>query len=183
MKVLLTSAGFENPRVAARFLALAGKPAAELRVVFVPTAANNPGAIMMLPKCMNDLLGLGIPGESILVHDLHRRLRPSELRNYDAVYVCGGSTDYLVERINRSGSKGPLLRFIRSGGVYVGVSAGSCAAAGNAKTGLGLLKNVLHVHCEEGDVLGPLDPASAKPLSLTDRRAIVFDGGGAEVIE
>lgn len=182
MKVLLTSAGFENPLVAARFLALAGKPPGELRVVFVPTAANNPDAIAMLPKCMGDLLGLGIPKGNILVYDLHFRMGYSTLKTYDAIYFCGGSTDYLVERINRSGFRGPLLKFVRTGGVYVGVSAGSCAAAGNARNGLSLLRNVINVHCKEGNESGPLDPASAEPLFLTDSHAIMLDGSRIEII-
>ena len=40
MKLLLTSSGFTNKSIANALLEFAGKPFKELKLVFVPTAAN-----------------------------------------------------------------------------------------------------------------------------------------------
>jgi hypothetical protein len=40
MKLLLTSAGFSNQTIAKAFLELAGKPFKEMKLAFIPTAAN-----------------------------------------------------------------------------------------------------------------------------------------------
>ena len=42
--------------------------------LFIPTAANTPDAIEVLPKCLNDLLKCGIPRENITVYDLYDAL-------------------------------------------------------------------------------------------------------------
>ena len=66
-----------------------------------------------------------------------------------------GHTEYLLERINEKGFRNTLLFFIKQGGVYVGVSAGSLAAAGNLKGSMGILECPVRVHCEKGMKVGP----------------------------
>lgn len=173
MKVLLTSAGFENKKISDAFLSMIHKDPKDITVVFIPTAANTADAIAMLPKCMNDLLNIGINKGNIHVYDLHYKMKYQLLKQYDAVYVCGGSTDYLIERVNKTGFKGALLRYIRQDGVYVGVSAGSCIAATNVKGGLGLIHALLNVHCEAGEMPGPLHP-DRDHINLTNRQSIVI---------
>lgn len=182
MKALLTSAGFENPLLTKLFLDMVGKKANGMKVVFVPTAAIHPDAIAMLPKCMNDLLSAGIPKENVTVYDLHRAMPRSALRAHDAVYFCGGDSDYLIRRINDSGFRRRLLGFVRSGGVYVGVSAGSCVAARNVKRGLAFVDVALRVHCEQGARPGPLANAGDGGVCLTNRQAILIDGERQEIV-
>ena len=88
-KILLTSAGFENPNIQRCFLELLGKPPAEARALFIPTAAIDEDAKAVLPKCRGDLLGAGILPEHITDFDLDRPMDPDELSAYDAVYFCG----------------------------------------------------------------------------------------------
>ena len=183
MKALLTSAGFAGDALTTRFLAMTEKKAVDVRVVFVPTAAITPDAIAMLPKCMNDLLSAGIPKENVTVYDLHRAMRWAELRAYDAIYFCGGDAEYLMRRINDSGFRNRLLRFIRSNGVYVGVSAGSCVAAGNVRRGLKFLAATIHVHQEKGSRAGLLATEGRDPVYLTDKQAIIIDGERCEIAE
>ena len=103
MKVLLTSAGFENKRIEETFLALTGKKPEDIKAVFIPAAAIDADAIEVLPKCLHDLLDCGIPKDNIRVYDLHADMSREELMGYDPVYVCGGATEYLLERINEKG--------------------------------------------------------------------------------
>ena len=69
MKVLLTSAGFENGKISKVFLNFVNEDPKDIKVVFVPTAANSADSIAMLPKCMNDLLTIGINSDNIYVYD------------------------------------------------------------------------------------------------------------------
>ena len=184
MKVLLTSAGFENKRIEETFLALTGKKPEDIKAVFIPAAAIDADAIEVLPKCLHDLLDCGIPKDNIRVYDLHADMSREELMGYDAVYVCGGNTEYLLERINEKGFRNTLLFFIKQGGVYVGVSAGSLAAAGNLKGSLGILECPVRVHCEKGMKAGPADVENCGEIQIDNRQAIlVSDRQNVRIIE
>jgi dipeptidase E len=173
MNVLLTSAGFENPKIAEVFLGLVDKAPEDIRVVFIPTAANSAESIAMLPKCMNDLLSIGIKSDHILVYDLHFKLSYRILQTYDAVYLCGGSAEYLIKRVNKTGFRKVLLRYVRNNGIYVGVSAGSYIAANNVKHNLGLINKLLTVHCDTGEQAGPLD-TDKENITLTNNQALLL---------
>lgn len=184
MKVLLTSAGFENKRIEETFLALTGKEPEDIKAVFIPAAAIDADAIEVLPKCLHDLLDCGIPKDNIRVYDLHADMSREELMGYDAVYVCGGNTEYLLERINEKGFRNTLIFFIKQGGVYVGVSAGSLAAAGNLKGSLGILECPVRVHCEKGMKAGPADVENCGEIRIDNRQAIlVSDSQDVRIIE
>ena len=92
---------------------------------FIPTAAIDADAIEVLPKCMNDLLKVGITKQNIRVFDLHQNMPIDELKTYDVVCLTGGRTSYLLERINDTGFRETLLTYIRDDGFVIGVSAGS----------------------------------------------------------
>ena len=79
MRVMLTSCGLETKKIEDAFLEFLGKAPEQVNALFIPTAANNPDAIEVLPKCMNDLLKCGIPKENIRVFDLHRNMPIDEL--------------------------------------------------------------------------------------------------------
>jgi peptidase E len=182
-KVLLTSAGFENPNIAKSFLELCGKEPGAIKAMFIPTAAISPEAIAVLPKCMNDLLSIGVLPGNISVFDLHRKLARKELMRYDALYVCGGDPGYLLSRINDSGSRGAILDFIDRGKVYVGVSAGSIICAIGLPRNLGILNARIAVHAKLGGPRGPINPSPADAISLTNRQAIYVADEGAEIID
>ena len=124
-KIMLTSSGFDPKELEEVFLRLVDKPTRAIRVLFIPTAAIDPGAIEVLPKCMNDLLRVGVKPQNIRVFDLHRSLTAEEMSDYDTIYFTGGSPHYLLERINATGFNTVVKGWVERGGVYVGVSAGS----------------------------------------------------------
>lgn len=119
MRVLLTSAGLETEEIKRYFMEMLGKDMSMVQALFIPTAAMDAGAIEVLPKCMNDLLKCGIPNKNIRVYDLHRGMELSELRQYDVVYLCGGETKYLLERINATGFNVSLMEYIRTNGAVI----------------------------------------------------------------
>lgn len=50
------------------------------------------------------------------------------LADYDAVYICGGNTYFILNRLRKTGLASSLKRYVLSGGLYIGVSAGSIIA-------------------------------------------------------
>ena len=180
MRLILSSAGLENQVLQSQFLRLLNKKVEEVHPLFIPTAAIDPGAIAVLPKCMNDLLKCGIPEGNITVFDLHRNMSLEELRQYDLVYLTGGRTSYLLLRINDTGFRKSLLGYIRENGLVLGVSAGSIIFANNLENNLGLLDAKLDVHCGSGEKPGPLERKDH--IHLTNDCALLLRGGDITVI-
>ncbi len=160
MRVLLTSAGLETEEIKECFLDMAGKDMSLVKALFIPTAAIDAGAIEVLPKCMNDLLKCGIPDKNIDVFDLHAGMETEKLRQYDVVYLCGGNTYYLLERIHATLFDKSLTEYIHDNGLVIGVSAGSLIFSNNIENNLGLIDTKLDVHCETGERRGKQDIVS-----------------------
>ncbi len=89
---------------------------------------------MILSKCADDLLNYGILKENITVYNMHEKI--DNINEYDAIYVCGGSTRYLLKRMNKINFKYTLYNFIENGGIYIGASAGTVAASVTYENGL-----------------------------------------------
>ena len=174
MRVMLTSCGLETEQIKEHFLQMLGKEPADTKALFIPTAANNADAIEVLPKCMNDLLKCGIPKDNISVFDLHRNMPIDELKTFDVVYLTGGWTSYLLERINDTGFRNTLLDYIRDGGFVIGVSAGSIIFANNLPGNLGLLDTKLNVHCEASSYTGKVSFPLIQNMKLSNTAAILI---------
>lgn len=185
MKVLLTSCGLETKKIEKAFTDLLNKHPSEVRAMFIPTAANSPDAIDVLPKCLNDLLKCGIKRENIYVYDLHDTMEGKLNETYDVIYLCGGSSDYLLRRINECGFRDKLLEYIQCDGIVIGVSAGSIVFANNIPHNLDLLHCVLEVHCsdETCDAAGPYRFDRKARVKLGNRQAIVFSEEEMIIIE
>lgn len=184
MRVLLTSAGLETEDIKEYFMNMAGKEMSLIKALFIPTAAVDAGAIEVLPKCMNDLLKCGISDKNIKVYDLHIGMEIEELRQYDVVYLCGGNTRYLLERINDTKFNKTLMEYINDNGSVIGVSAGSLIFANNLCDNLGLLDTKLDVHCASGEKRGKLAYPLKSNVRLTNTCALAIRDfpDGIEVI-
>ena len=183
MKLLLTSAGLENDRVADFFVKTMDKDMGSIKALFIITAANYPDAIEVLPECLEDLFKVGVGRDNITVYDMHKGLSAAEVQVYDVIYICGGSTGYLLQRMQESGFDNSLRAYIRSGGYVLGVSAGSIVLAANAEECLGLVNVSLQVHCKEGDKSGELALNDRRTVRLTNDQAIWFDGEDAVILD
>lgn len=196
-RLLLTSTGFGNRRFASLFLEKIGKKAADIKILFIPTAATDDDAKEMLPYCYQDLTDIGILPENIFTYELRylisqahnnignppsfRLLSIEEMREFDAVYFCGGDPEYLLAEVNRTGFNVILKPAVESGLFYIGASAGAVISAGNLSNNLGFIKNHLYVHCEKGTRCGELPTVRA--VRLTDRQAVWIEGDNYEIIE
>lgn len=182
-RILLTAAGFENKKIESIFLKMLGKDPQQAKALWIPTAAIHEEAKAVLPKCMEDLLNAGMKRENIRVYDLDRVLSYEELAEYDAVYVCGGDSAYLLGRMRKVQMPERFMRYVEKDGVYVGVSAGSCICSHNFEQGIPWLPCKLRVHCEKGTPAGRCDFAQEEVISLTNRQAVVFSGDNVEIVE
>lgn len=169
-KILLTSTGFNNKNIERKFLELLEKKAEEAKILFIITAAIDPDAVRILSGCLDDLTNCGIKDENIKVYDMHKAMTIQVLNEFDAIYVCGGSTRYLVSRMEEINFKQSVDEYINNGGIYVGVSAGSVCASGKYPNGLGFIKNILDVHCDVGTENGKIE--SEEQIFLTNEQAI-----------
>lgn len=174
MRVLLTSAGLETEEIKEYFVNMIGRDMSLVKALFIPTAAIDAGAIEVLPKCMNDLLKSGIQNKNIKVFDLHIGMEIDELRQYDVVYLCGGDTTYLLERVNATGFNTTLMEYIRTNGMVIGVSAGSLLFSNNLVGNLGLINTRLDVHCPEGEKRGKVAYPLKDNIRLTNTCALVI---------
>lgn len=182
-KILLTSSAFDNKRIGDIFLTLSGKKPDEIRVLFVPTAAIHPVAILMLSKRMESLLSIGIPVQNITVYDLHRKLTFDNLCNYDAILFSGGDDQYLLQRIYENQFHIPLTRFINRGGIYVGVSGGSIIATNKTPEHLGFVNCTLGVHHPEGTAPGVIDITKCPHIDITDNQALLLHDSEYKIVE
>lgn len=172
-KIILTSTGLENDNIMKKFIDLLNVDVKEAKVLFIITAANDPDAVRILSKCLDDLTKCGIPDDNITIYDMHKLLSQEEINKYDAIYVCGGSTRYLVDRISELNIKPVIDKYIENGGIYIGVSAGSVCASGKYKDGLCFIENKLDVHCDNGSLNGIIN--SNDDIYLTNNQAIFID--------
>ena len=180
-KILLTSTGFDNENIMNKFIDLLNVDAKDAKVLFIITAANDPDAVRILSGCLDDLTKCGITDDNITVYDMHKLISQEEINKYDAIYVCGGSTKYLVDRIKELNIKPVIDKYIENGGIYIGVSAGSVCASGKYKDGLRFIENVLDVHCDKGTGIGVIN--SSDDIYLTDNQAIFIDDNEKIIFE
>lgn len=124
-KLLLTSAGFLNHKIGQKFLDLAGKPASQIKIIFIPTASRTERELKHVKESREELIEIGIREGNIKTLDLNRKISYDEVSDFDVIYVCGGNTFYLLYKVMESGFDKIIKRFVEDGGVYVGVSAGS----------------------------------------------------------
>lgn len=136
MKALLTSMGISNGSIEAALVELLGKPIAESDALVIPTALYPfPGGPYMAARAISSegrsrfgALGwrsLGILELTALPSIGESTWLPT-VRAADALLVCGGDPLFLADWMRRSGLAA-LLPTLEA--VYVGVSAGSIAAA------------------------------------------------------
>ena len=138
MRALLTSSGIRNNTIHAALVDLLGKPIAESTALFIPTALYPfPGGPYMAWRAISGqspspLCGLGWKSLGVLeltaLPSIEEAAWVPAVRDADALLVGGGDPLFLAGWMQRSGLTA-LLPTLHSEAVYVGVSAGSIAAA------------------------------------------------------
>lgn len=183
-RILLTSTGFTNKNIEKIFIDNIHKPLSDVKVIFVPTAANDPESKSIIPECYKDLTNAGISDKNIMWYDLDRQMTLSEIMAYDAIYFCGGSEKYLIKRINQINFEPILISAINNGIFFIGVSAGSMIVSDSVKNGLGIIKNKLEPHCEKNIALnGNINLNDNTQIRLSDNQALWIYGDRSIIVE
>lgn len=136
MKLLLTSGGVTNASIREALVGMLGKPIAESRALFIPTAqwgqpACSPESVWRSTADAWDggpgLVGLGWKSVGVLeltaLPSLAEDRWTAWVRETDVLLVDGGEARYLFEWMQRSGLAALLPELADT--VWVGVSAGS----------------------------------------------------------
>ena len=69
-KIILTSTGFDNINIMNKFIELINVDVKDAKILFIITAANDPGAVRILSGCLDDLTKCGITDNNITVYDM-----------------------------------------------------------------------------------------------------------------
>ena len=126
MKLLLTSGGITNKKIADALLELVGKKAEEINLAFIPTAANADSHdkywfidnLYQLKEQKYKRIDI------VEISGLPRWNWEERLRYADVIFFSGGVTPHLMYWLEKTGLKELLFELLKTR-VYVGVSAGS----------------------------------------------------------
>jgi dipeptidase E len=132
MKLLLTSDGITNDSIKKALQELCVKPFSELKLAFIPTAANvEEGNKDWLIKDISYGVDVGFTETDIVdisAIDLEMAMR--RLEYADVLLFGGGNTFHLMYWLQKTGLKQKMPELLKSR-VYVGISAGSMVATKN----------------------------------------------------
>ena len=202
-RLLLTSGGLSK-NLQKFFFSQVRKPADEIKVIFIPSAAtHSDSARESLSLCIYHLVNMGISMHNIFVYHLgfllsqeyvrtysnddmnvfaqFRLLSPEELAQYDVVLFGGGEATILLKEMNRTGFSQVVRQAVENGLLYMGISAGSMIAAGNLPESLGYINNAIIVHSPSGTPCGEVPPDS--DIFLTDDQAVWIEGESIQIIK
>jgi len=199
--LILTSTGFFNKKIADVFLKELNKAPQLAKVAFVPTASRTPHELKYIESSKEELFELGIKPENLVIFNLDKKVIATDLDGFDVLYVCGGNTFYLMKKINETGFDKTIKAFVKKGGLYVGVSAGSVVAGPVIKIalpfdendsnltnfdGLGLVDVIISPHYIENDkaiIENYAKSSACKVIALTDSQALLVNGELKEIFE
>ena len=196
--LLLTSAGIV-PEIREYFLSILPKSKPEEnRVAFVTTAAygesKNPA---WMEKDRQSLYNCGIKQiEDVDFKDKTQKDLKKILSDKDIIFVNGGNTFYLLKWVRESGFDKLLSGFLRRGGLYVGVSAGSYIACPTIEaamwkhqdrnrvgitdfTALNVVPFLITAHFEKKyrSIVAEVAKTTKYPIvALTDQQAVLVKG-------
>ncbi len=123
MKLLLTSTGLTNQKIrdyfVSQFEMLENKKACLIFTI------RNENDWQWLEHYDSELKGIGLQYDRI---NISEGKDLSDLKEYDIYYVCGGNTFYILDRLRKTNLDKVILKAIKDGKFYVGVSAGSIIA-------------------------------------------------------
>jgi len=129
MKLLLTSGGITNNSISRVLFELAGKPAKDLNLVFIPTAANvEEGDKSWLIDDLNNCKKLGFSSVEITdISAVPREIWKPIFEKADILLFGGGNSFYLMHWLKKTGINDLLPQMLKTK-VYMGISAGSMVA-------------------------------------------------------
>lgn len=197
MKLLLTSIA---SNIIERALPLLPKSPAECKIICIPTAAN--GEEGEKEWLTNELNGLRAAGLTLTLFELEGKNESevaAAIEDADIVYLSGGNTFYLLEKMRACNFEKVIRKFLDRGGLYIGSSASTItccpdiayarsadnpdAASLTDTCGLNLVNCYITVHMNQEffaekfkSGIEALSAQSLPVICLNDDQAIFVDG-------
>ncbi|MBI4779498.1 Type 1 glutamine amidotransferase-like domain-containing protein [Candidatus Falkowbacteria bacterium] len=203
MKLLLTSSGWwKNPQIGKEFLKLVGKKPSEIRIFLVITPVKYLKRNKYILRQFRQFKEIRIPEQNIIFFQLDRKVKKDDLKNIDVIFVFGGNTFDYLKRIRETGLDKAIKAFVKSGGTYLGISAGSyvvCPTIESASwkhadrntiglknlKGLNLAPFLVTAHFKE-KWRAVVEKAAQKNkhevIALTDKQAVIVRGNRRTII-
>lgn len=94
-------------------------------LVFIPTAADTYENKWWIKE---DKIKLTKKGFKLAEIDLKRKVSLKEFKNFDVVFVAGGNSFYLLQKMRESGFDKIIRKLVKNDVTYVGSSAGAVVA-------------------------------------------------------
>ena len=203
MKLLLTSAGWwKNPKIGKELVKLVGKKPAEIKVFLVITPTKYLKRNKYIVRQFKQFKGIHIPERNITFFPLNRKVTNADLKGIDVIFVFGGDTFEYLDGLRKTGLGKEIKKFVRKGGVYLGLSAGSyvvcptiIAASWNHPdrnapglknlTGLDLVPFLVIAHFEEKYLKITEEEARSvkyRVIALTDKQAVLVNDKETRII-
>lgn len=199
MDMLLTSSGPAEAMQELIWRRL-GKEPENARVLLIPSAAvGNDIAREGIAQCALGLMAMGIRWENVTMYHLHclpsrgsldtaaprelRLMSSEELTEFDIAVVPGGNAGMLAAELERTGLKAELSQAVRDGLFYLGISAGSMAAAANFPGCMGLFQRPVIPHANQASALEDAGWSNGpEPVLIPDGSALWVHNGSWELI-
>ena len=128
MKLFLTSAGLSNKTLVNSFEDLVGLKGKEVKIAFIPTAANfEEGDKDWLINDYSNLKKQNYIVDIVDISALPKEIWLPRLEEANVIFVGGGNTFHVMYWFDKSGLTEILPELLKTR-VYAGISAGSCIA-------------------------------------------------------
>ena len=101
------------------------KPLTDLKVGFIPTAADPYEDKWFVDIDRKKLQEFGVKLIEIDLKNTNKNALRTKLNDIDMIYVAGGNTFYLLEKMQESGFDELIKEYVQKGVIYVGASAGA----------------------------------------------------------
>lgn len=122
-KLLLTSDGISSRKLIKETKKLLERPASKTKVLVMHTLLKK-SYMKYVRKVDAQLRKLGIKSKNIFHANITNNVTAPK-QDFDVFYSCGGNSFYILDRVRKTGFDKVIKKFIKKGGLYIGVSAGS----------------------------------------------------------
>ena len=203
MKLLLTSAGWwKNPDIGREFVKLVNKKPSEIRILLVMTPVKYIKRNKYVLRMLRQFKGIEIPKENIAFFQFERKIRQDDIKDKDVIFVFGGNTFEYLAGIRKTGLDRVIKSFVKKGGVYMGLSAGSYVVCPTIEAstwkhadrntlglkdlrGLNLVPFLVTAHFDDEvhkTVAKSAIKAKYPTIALTDKQAVLINDNEASII-
>ena len=125
-KIILTSCGIIEEELKKKFYEIINKEdISNKKVLYITTASDgeNDSDKSWMDNEFKTILDLGFRKDNINEYKIGKS--EIDIKDYDVIYMMGGNTFYLMDRIRKYGFDEKIKKAIEDGTVYIGSSAGS----------------------------------------------------------